>query len=119
MKKVLWVSRHEMTQLQRSDLERIMGGPVELIPWRETIRDVKELAPLLRKADAVAAVLPPEPLSELLQLADGKPVLQAVSERQTTGRTIRNPNGQTELEFAYRHLCWKQLLRLEIETRTL
>lgn len=26
MKKVLWISRHEMTQEQRSDLDRITGG---------------------------------------------------------------------------------------------
>lgn len=26
MKKVLWISRHEMTPEQRSDLDRIMGG---------------------------------------------------------------------------------------------
>lgn len=26
MKKVLWVSRHEMTAEQRADLDRVMGG---------------------------------------------------------------------------------------------
>lgn len=31
MKKVLWISRHEMTIDQLSDLERIMGGKVELL----------------------------------------------------------------------------------------
>lgn len=31
MKKVLWISRHEMTTAQLSDLERIMGGTVKLL----------------------------------------------------------------------------------------
>ena len=66
MKSVLWISRHEMTQPQRADLERVMGGSVCLLPWRDTVRDVAELAPVLQTADAVAAVLPPELLSHLL-----------------------------------------------------
>ena len=59
MKKVLWVSRHEMTAEQRADLDRVMGG-AELLPWKETVTDVAQLLPLLEQADAVAAVLPPE-----------------------------------------------------------
>ena len=58
MKKVLWVSRHEMTAEQRADLDRVMGG-AELLPWKETVTDVAQLLPLLEQADAVAAVLPP------------------------------------------------------------
>ena len=70
MKKVLWVSRHEMTPEQRADLDRIMGG-AQLLPWQETVTDVARLAPLVRRADAVAAVLPPELLEKLLALAQG------------------------------------------------
>ena len=46
MKKVLWVSRHEMTAEQRADLDRVMGG-AELLPWKETVTDVAQLLPLL------------------------------------------------------------------------
>ena len=63
-KQVLWVSRHTMTEDQRRDLERVMGGPVELDTWSDTVRDVAELLPRLRRADAVAAVLPAEKLAE-------------------------------------------------------
>lgn len=83
MKKVLWVSRHEMTAEQRADLDRVMGG-AELLPWKETVTDVAQLLPLLEQADAVAAVLPPELLAKLLTLAGNKPVLRAVSERRAT-----------------------------------
>ena len=118
MKTVLWISRHSMTPEQLADLERIMGGPVRLRPWTDTVTDIAELAVAAREADAVAAVLPPELLSGLLRLAQGKPVLIAESGRLSTGRTTAGVSGQPEPEYAFVHPCWRQLLRLEIETRT-
>ena len=112
---VLWISRHNMTPEQLADLERIMGGPVCLRLWQDTVTDIADLVPAVREADAVAAVLPPELLAELLRMAGGKPVLVAVSERVPTGRAAANG----EPEFAFVHRCWRQLLRLEIETRAL
>ena len=117
MKRVLWISRHEMTQPQRGDLERVMGGPVCLLPWRDTVRDVAELAPVLQKADVVAAVLPPELLSGLLDAADGKPVLRAIARREPTGWLRTLPDGRSEPEFAFVHDGWEQVLRIEIRTR--
>lgn len=106
MKKVLWISRHEMTQEQRSDLDRITGG-AELLLWKETVTDIAKLLPLLQQADAVAAVLPPELLAELLALAGDKPVLRAVSERKATGRFRTLLDGRREQEFVYVHGGWE------------
>lgn len=64
MKTVLWISRHEMTDAQRADLERIMEGPVRLLPWRNTVRDVSALVPAVERSDAVAAVFPPGLMAE-------------------------------------------------------
>lgn len=119
MKTVLWVSRHEMGRTQREDLERIMGGPVRLLPWRDTVRDVLELAPALAEADAAAVVLPLDLLAQLLPLAEGKPVLQAVSAREATGRTLLTSDGKTEPEFAYLHRGWRRVRRLELVTEEL
>lgn len=115
MKKVLWISRHEMTQEQRSDLDRITGG-AELLLWKETVTDI---AKLLQQADAVAAVLPPELLAELLALAGDKPVLRAVSERKATGRFRTLPDGRREQEFVYVHGGWEQLLRMDVRSQRL
>ena len=49
-----------MTGDQLADLERIMGGPVRIIPWRDTVRELEALGPALTECDAVTAVLPPE-----------------------------------------------------------
>lgn len=118
MKTVLWISRHNMTPEQLDDLVRIMGGPVCLHQWRDTVTDIAALASAVREADVVAAVLPPELLAELLRLAEGKPIFFAVSRRVPTGRMVDSPSGRPEPEFAFAHRCWRQLLRLEIETCT-
>ena len=99
MKKVLWVSRHEMTAEQRADLDRVMGG-AELLPWKETVTDIAQLLPLLEQADK-------------------KPVLRAVSERRATGCIRTLPDGRREQEFAYVHAGWEQLLRMDVRTRRL
>lgn len=119
MKRVLWISRHQMTPEQWLDLERVMDGPVVLDCWRDTVNDLGALAPLVERADAVAAVLPVELLAGVMKLAGTRPVLQAVSGRQPTGRTHTLPDGRDEPEFAFVHRCWRQILRLELETRDL
>ena len=58
MKNVLWVSRHEMTKQQFSDLQRVMGDEVVLECWKDTVRKAEELVPAMEQADAVAVVLP-------------------------------------------------------------
>ena len=119
MKRVLWISRHQMTAEQRSDLERVMGEAVELRPWTETVEDLTELCPEVERADAVAAVLPVELLAELVRLAGKRPVLQTAAVRTPTGRVHTLPDGRREPEFAFAHGGWRQILRLELEVRDL
>ncbi len=119
MKKVLWISRHTMTDQQLADLETIMGGPVRLVPWQTTVDDPKELLPELEACDAVAAVLPPLQLSQLLKLAGSRPLLRAVMDRVPTGRTVVTASGTEEPEYASVYLGWEQILKVEIVTRRL
>ena len=119
MKQVLWVSRHEMTDSQRSDLERIMGDSIHLMRWTDTVRDISALVPALHAADAIAAVLPPELLAKLLDAAEGKPVLRAVSCRESTGQYRILPDGRLEQEFAFVHCGWEQILEISIKTKRL
>ena len=71
------------------------------------------------QADAIAAVLPVELLAELVTLADERPVMQSVSGRRFTGRTLHLTDGQTEPEIAFEHLYWQQIVKLELQTRRL
>ena len=118
-KQVLWVSRHTMTEEQRADLERVMGGPVELTVWSDTVENLQDLQPLVRRSDAVAAVLPAEKLAQLLEIAGGRPVLQAKSGRMATGRWTTQPDGRREREFVFVHCGWQQILQVRIKTRAL
>ena len=118
-KHVLWISRHTMTAAQRADLERALGGHVELLRWEETVEDVRALMPLIGRADAVAAVLPLDKLAELLWVAGNKPVLVARAGRVPTGRTVLLPDGRQEKEFAFEHRGWWQLLAVNIRERRL
>ena len=119
MKLVLWVSRHEMTPEQKADLDRIMGESVELIVFRETVHDVGVLLPFIQRVQAVAAVLPPGLLQDLLGLVGEKPLLRAIARREPTGRTLELPDGRTEPEFVFIHDGWEQILRIDIQTRRL
>ena len=64
-KKVLWISRHALSDEQQMDLERALRAPVQVVPWTDTVKDMEDLRPALDQADAVAAVLPMEKLAQL------------------------------------------------------
>ena len=112
MKTVLWISRHTMTDPQLRDLARVLGDTVQVLLYTQTVKQADVLRPLLGQADAIAAVLPVELLAELVTLADERPVLQSVSGRRFTGRTLHLADGQTEPEIAFEHLYWQQTRRL-------
>ena len=118
-KRVLWISRHTMTAAQRADLERVMGGALELTPWTYTVEDVRSLLPRIARVDAVAAVLPLEKLAGLIKLAGETPVLVARAGRVPTGRTVVLPDGRREREFAFEHRGWRQILEVTIREREL
>lgn len=118
-KRVLWVSRHEMTDAQFHGLELALGGPVELICWKDTVTDLEALRSASQDADALAVVLPPELLGRALRIANGKPVLRAIAERTPTGRVLTLPDGRKEAEFAFTHKGWEQILKADFQTRRL
>lgn len=119
MKTVLWISRHAMTEPQLRDLARVLGDTVQVLPYTQTVKQADVLRPLIEQADAIAAVLPVELLAELVTLADERPVLQSVSGRRFTGRTVNLPDGRTEPEIAFEHLYWQQIVKLKLQTRRL
>lgn len=119
MKRVLWVSRHEMTTEQLNDLARVMASDIELTVWNQTVSSVKELAEKIAAVDALAVVLPPDLLEELLDAAGEKPVLRAIAERRPTGRIVTLPDGRHEEEFEFAHAGWEQILSARFRTRRL
>ena len=119
MKTILWISRHEMTTEQMTDLERIMQDNIQLLCCRDTVNQIETILPLLEQADAIAAVLPLGLMSQLVSHANGKLVMQSVSARVPTGIYRTLPDGRTEQEFQFVHQCWQQIIKLEYEVKTL
>ena len=51
-KKVLWISRHALSDEQQMDLERALRAPVQVVPWTDTVKDMEDLRPALDQADS-------------------------------------------------------------------
>ena len=119
MKSVIWISRHQMTDDQLCDLERIAGERVNILQCKDTLKDLRRLQPLLRHVDIVAAVLPLDLLAELRQMAGDTPVLVSVSRREPTGRMRSLPDGGEEPEFRFVHAGWEQVVELQLVTKML
>ena len=119
MTNILWVSRHTLTSDQITDLKSIYGE-ISITQYDKTITDVSELTKQ-GDSDVYAVVLTAELISDLMKIIpEGRQVIQAVSERVFTGKTLVNPaTGQEEKEYAYRHKCWRRVVKAVFETEEL
>ena len=104
MTKVLWFSRHEMTPEQ----EAALGHDVVIHQVSKTITSAYELQEEIEDADVVAIVAPINLQQQFLKLADGKPVIMAVSER----KLIPQEGGEDIVEFHF--VKWEQLDKIEV-----
>ena len=116
IKKILWVSRHTMTNEQRDDLDRIYTK-CEIIQFDETINDVTVL--LEFNADVYAVVLPLDLVAHL-KISTSADIIQPVSGRVKSEKLIlNNATGKYENEYVYKHLYWQLIKKCEIETERL
>lgn len=114
--KILWVSRHELTNEQLEDLHRIYGD-FELMQLDKTIKDIKEILQI--KADVYAVVLP---INLLIKLKNSttSDIIQSVSERIVTENKILNPATNVyEPQYMFKHLYWEKIIKAEIQTEQL
>jgi len=120
MKKILWVSRHEMTKGQVDDLRRIYGE-FELVKFDQTVSNIKEILEAGKECDILAVVLPPALLADLVNPRNNeRPVIRAVANRVETGNEVLNPaTGKKELEYKFVHVAWERVLKIEIITEKL
>ena len=103
MKKVLWFSRHEMTESQRAAL-----GDCEIIQVNKTIKAAKELESEIATCDIIAIVAPLDLASQFIKLAGDKPVIAAVNDRVF----VKQPNGEYKAEF--RFVKWERLIKIDV-----
>jgi len=115
MTKILWLSRHTMTEGQISDLERIYGE-VEIKTFDQSVNSWKDVVEAGLDCDVLAVVLPIGILADLSNPRNNtKPVIRAIANRVPTGNTILNPaTGQQETEYRFEHAGWEKVIKFDI-----
>lgn len=120
MKRILWVSKNQMTKGQIEDLRRIYGD-FELVKFDQTVNDVKEIIEAGKDCDILAVVLPSTLLVDLVNPRNNKkPVIRPIANRIETGKVVVNPKtGKKEIEYRFVHFAWEQILKIGIITKKL
>jgi len=113
MKKLLWLSRHEMTEPQLSDLKRIFGK-FEIHQVEDTVKSAQEIIDHGKNCDILAVVLPIQLQEQLLRLTD-KPVISAKNNRIDSGKI--NEKGEKIFNFEFDH--WFRIKEVKIITEKL
>ena len=120
MKKILWFSRHQMTEAQRVDLERIYGE-VEIKKIDGTVSSWREITEAGEDCEILAVVLPPAILADLVNPRNNqKPVIRAIANRVETGNMVINPaTNKEEVEYKFQHAGWEKIIKIEVVTELL
>lgn len=118
--RILWLSRHTMTQEQKTDLTRIYGE-VEIKQFSQSVTGWKDVVEQGEDCDVLAVVLPPAILADLTNPRNNiKPVIRAIANRVPTGNTVVNPaTGKEEQEFKFEHAGWERVIKVVVETERL
>lgn len=106
-KRVLWFSRHDMTDEQFTAL-----GPVkEVLKIDGTINNAWELQEDINDCDIIAIVAPINIQAQFLKIAGDKPVITAISERVLTED---EEGGESKVTFIFRK--WERIKKIEVVT---
>lgn len=138
MTKVMWFSRHNMTEDQRSDLERIYGKclitkvttanlPNVHVPFKANVNNSAEELSLpafkyyLTEFDVVAIVMPLNLQEQVLKVSGIIPIIIAKNNRIAKLDENDSPviNDRGEQEFVFQHAGWFQVLKIEVVTQEL
>jgi len=120
MMRVLWLSRHELTEAQVADLNRIYGE-IEVKTFKQSVSSWKDVVEAGTDCDVLAVVLPPAILADLTNPRNNsKPVIRAKANRVPTGNTIVNPaTGKEETEYRFEHAGWERVVKIEVVVEAL
>ena len=105
MKKVLWFSRHQMTEEQRAAL----GADAEIVQIDRTINSAFELQDEIQQCDIIAIVAPIHIQQQFLKLAGDKPVIMALNDRVL----VPQEDG-TESKAVFQFVKWERLVKIEV-----
>lgn len=118
--KILWFSRHGMTDDQINDLVRIYGQ-IDIKHVDTSATSYKDVLEAGRDCDVLAVVLPPAMLADLTNPhINTKPVIRSVMDRIRTRNRIINPaTGKEEDEYKFVFCGWELIRKVRIVTERL
>ena len=103
-----------MTEDQKAELVN-KYGEVNIKQHSGTVSSADEVLEIGADCDVLAVVLPPAILAGLTNpKKNQKPVIRSVMNRVATGKTIINPNGNSEPEMAMVHMYWERVIKIEV-----
>lgn len=105
-KKVLWFSRHEMTEDQKKAL-----GDCEITQVSKSISSAYELVDEIKAADIIAIVAPLNLQAQFLKIAGEKPVITALNARVL----VKQGDGEEE-KAEFHFVKWERLVKVEVVT---
>ena len=108
MTKVLWFSRHQMTDDQLAALVAKLGE-IEVVQVDKTIQNAFELTEEVDASDVIAIVAPINLQAQFLKLAKDKPVIVA----QTKRELVKADDG-SESKAVFIFDGWKRLEKIEV-----
>lgn len=108
MTKVLWFSRHQMTEDQQAALVAKLGE-IEIVQVDRTIQSAFELTEEVEACDVIAIVAPINLQAQFLKLAKDKPVIIA----QTKRELVKSADGE-ESKAIFIFDGWKRLEKIEV-----
>jgi len=96
----VWVSRHELTDLNKQILQKAFND-YEITQYKDTVQDVRDLKQFADQhgADAYIVVLPPHLIQQLMQV-DKRPIYRFIVERKVDeqGNAVFNPIGLEQIK---------------------
>jgi len=105
MKRIIWFSRHQMTESQKKDLENVLNDDMlDIKHVSKTIKHVIELKKESEWCDIACMVLPIDMQEDMIKLLNGKPLLISRNHR------IQNKDGR----FEFVHAGWDRLVLVKI-----
>lgn len=114
MTKILWLSRHMLTDEQVADLKRIYGE-IEIKHFSESVNSWKDVVSVGADCDVLAVVLPPTILADLVNPHNNsKPVIRAKSSRIAIGTQINPNTGNEETKYRFEHAGWEKVIKIEV-----
>lgn len=103
-KKVLWFSRHKMTEPQLAAL-----GDVEIVQVDRSIESAFELQEEISECDIIAIVAPIGLQAQFLRIAGDKPVIVALN-----NRVLVPQEDGTEAKAEFNFVKWERLVKIDV-----